>query len=71
MPLIFLNVCFLSVTTFETPENIEFILTSEQIGPTTEIVQETDFPPQSYKPKVQVPYEVLPGQCPRKIAIER
>ncbi|KAJ6667676.1 hypothetical protein lerEdw1_015997 [Lerista edwardsae] len=59
------------VTTFDTPENIGLILDSQQIGPTTEIIKETDFPPQSYKPKVQVPFEVLPGECPRKIAIER
>ncbi|CAI7935221.1 Hypothetical predicted protein [Podarcis lilfordi] len=59
------------VTTFETPENIESILNAQQIGPTTEIIKETDFPLQSYKPKVQVPFEVIPGQCPRKIAIER
>nr|XP_034961987.1 dynein heavy chain 1, axonemal isoform X3 [Zootoca vivipara] len=59
------------VTTFETPENIGSILNAQQIGPTTEIIKETDFPLQSYKPKVQVPFEVIPGQCPRKIAIER
>ncbi|XP_060621830.2 dynein axonemal heavy chain 1 [Anolis sagrei] len=59
------------VTTFDTPENIGNILNSQQIGPTTEIIKETDFPLQAYKPKVQVPFEVLPGQCPRKIEIER
>ncbi|XP_048343305.1 LOW QUALITY PROTEIN: dynein axonemal heavy chain 1 [Sphaerodactylus townsendi] len=59
------------VTTFHTPENIGLILDSQQIGPTTEIIKESDFPLQAYKPKVQVPFEVLPGQCPRKVEIER
>ncbi|XP_054832932.1 dynein axonemal heavy chain 1 [Eublepharis macularius] len=59
------------VTTFATPENIGLILDSQQIGPTTEIIKESDFPLQAYKPKVQIPFEVLPGQCPRKIEIER
>ncbi|XP_042305771.1 dynein axonemal heavy chain 1 isoform X2 [Sceloporus undulatus] len=59
------------VTTFATPENIGNILNNQQIGPTTEIIKESDFPLQAYKPKVQVPFEVLPGQCPRKIEIER
>lgn len=59
------------VTTFVTPENIGAILDSQQIGLTTEIIKESDFPLQAYKPKVQIPFEVLPGQCPRKIEIER
>lgn len=59
------------VSTFNTPENIGLILDNQQIGPTTQIIKESDFPLQAYKPKVQIPFEVLPGQCPRKIAIER
>lgn len=62
---------FFLVSTFNTPENIGLILDNQQIGPTTQIIKESDFPLQSYKPKVQIPFEVLPGQCPRKIAIER
>lgn len=41
------------------------------IGATTRLLTQTDFPLQSYEPKVQVPFQVLPGQCPRKIEIER
>ncbi|VDD79452.1 unnamed protein product [Mesocestoides corti] len=30
-----------------------------------------DFPESSFEPKVQVPFYVKPGQCPRKLVIER
>ena len=30
-----------------------------------------DFPPESYLPKVQLPFYTEPGQRPRKIEIER
>ncbi|KAH1168316.1 dynein axonemal heavy chain 1 [Mauremys mutica] len=59
------------VTTFETPENIESYLDKQVIGPTTEILAKSDFPLQAFKPKVQLPFQGLPGQCPRKIEIER
>lgn len=41
------------------------------MGATTQLLTETDFLPQAYEPKVQVPFLVLTGQCPRKIEIER
>lgn len=41
------------------------------IGSTTRLLAQTDFPLQAYEPKVQVPFQVLPGQRPRKIEIER
>jgi dynein heavy chain len=41
------------------------------IGSTTRLLTHTDFPLRAYEPKVQVPFQVLPGQCPRKIEIER
>lgn len=41
------------------------------IGATTRLLTQTDFLVQSYEPKVQVPFQVLPGHCPRKIEIER
>ncbi|CAM4600221.1 unnamed protein product [Caretta caretta] len=59
------------VTTFETPENIESYLDKQVIGPTTEILAKSDYPLQAFKPKVQLPFQGLPGQCPRKIEIER
>ncbi|XP_030840434.1 dynein heavy chain 1, axonemal isoform X1 [Strongylocentrotus purpuratus] len=40
-------------------------------GPTSEILAKSDFPEASFKPKVQLPYFVPPGRCPRKIEIER
>lgn len=46
-------------------------LKQERIGATTEVLTQADFPLQAYEPKVQVPFLVLPGQCPRKIEIER
>uniref|UniRef100_G1MWR4 Dynein axonemal heavy chain 1 n=1 Tax=Meleagris gallopavo TaxID=9103 RepID=G1MWR4_MELGA len=66
------NVCFcLSVTTFKMPENTVNLLDAQVIGPTTEHLIESDFPEQSFKPKVQVAFQTLPGQCPRSIEIER
>ncbi|KAF4023972.1 hypothetical protein G4228_016077 [Cervus hanglu yarkandensis] len=59
------------VRTFEVSEDFEERLEHERIGSTTKLLTQTDFPLQAYEPKVQVPYMVLPGQCPRKIEIER
>nr|XP_031542333.1 dynein heavy chain 1, axonemal isoform X7 [Vicugna pacos] len=59
------------VRTFEVPEDFEERLEHQRIGSTTKLLTQTDFPLQAYEPKVQVPYLVLPGQCPRKIEIER
>ncbi|NXC44759.1 DYH1 protein, partial [Penelope pileata] len=59
------------VTTFRMPEDIESILDAQVIGPTTENLSESDFPKQSFKPKVQVAFKTLPGQCPRRIEVER
>ncbi|XP_075795609.1 dynein axonemal heavy chain 1 isoform X2 [Pelodiscus sinensis] len=59
------------VTTFESPTDFESYLDKQVIGPTTEILTKADFPLQAFKPKVQLPFQGLPGQCPRKIEIER
>ncbi|XP_072576883.1 dynein axonemal heavy chain 1 isoform X1 [Vulpes vulpes] len=59
------------VKTFEIPEDFEESLEQEHIGSTTQLLTHTDFPLQAYEPKAQVPFLVLPGQCPRKIEIER
>ncbi|NWX05348.1 DYH1 protein, partial [Caloenas nicobarica] len=59
------------VTTFQMPEDFASILDKQRIGPTTEKLIESDFPAQSFQPKVQVAFKVLPGQCPRRIEIER
>ncbi|XP_054451580.1 dynein axonemal heavy chain 1 [Pteronotus mesoamericanus] len=59
------------VRTFEVPEDFEERLEQQHIGPTTQLLTQADFPLQAYEPKVQVPFLVLPGQCPRKIEIER
>lgn len=63
-------VCLL-VTTFQMPEDFASILDKQRIGPTTEKLIESDFPAQSFQPKVQVAFKVLPGQCPRRVEIER
>ncbi|XP_006744052.2 dynein heavy chain 1, axonemal-like [Leptonychotes weddellii] len=60
-----------NVRTFEIPEDIKEYLEQQCIGSTTQRLTQTDFPLQAYEPKVQVPFLVLPGQCPRKIEIER
>ncbi|XP_062056155.1 dynein axonemal heavy chain 1 [Lepus europaeus] len=59
------------VSTFKMPEDFEERIKQQCIGPTTQLLTQTDFPQQAYEPKVQVPYRVLPGQCPRKLEIER
>ncbi|KFQ50251.1 Dynein heavy chain 1, axonemal, partial [Nestor notabilis] len=59
------------VTTFRMPEDLESVLDKQVMRPTTENLTKSDFPVQSFNPKVQVPYQVLPGQCPRRIEIER
>ncbi|NXU71733.1 DYH1 protein, partial [Oreotrochilus melanogaster] len=59
------------VTAFKMPEDIGKVLDKQVIGPTTENLTMSDFPVQSFKPKVQIPFQSLPGQCPRKVEIER
>ena len=70
-PLPPLSVPLPAVGTFEIPEDFEEYLEQQRIGSTTELLTQTDFPLQAYEPKVQVPFLMLPGQCPRKIEIER
>ncbi|XP_008052032.1 dynein heavy chain 1, axonemal-like, partial [Carlito syrichta] len=57
--------------TFKIPEDFEERIEQQCIGPTTQLLTQTDFPLKAYEPKVQVPFQVLPGQCPRKTEIER
>ncbi|XP_054992649.1 dynein axonemal heavy chain 1 [Sorex araneus] len=59
------------VSTFEIPQNFQDMLEKQHTGATTQLLTDTDFPLQAYEPKVQVPFLVLTGQCPRKIEIER
>uniref|UniRef100_A0A4W3IMR6 Dynein axonemal heavy chain 1 n=1 Tax=Callorhinchus milii TaxID=7868 RepID=A0A4W3IMR6_CALMI len=59
------------VSTFHGPIDIKPYLETQVYGATTELLSKTDFPLRSFEPKVQIPYEVLPGQCPRKLEIER
>lgn len=59
------------VDSFIIPEDFQERVEQQIIGATTRLLTQTDFPLQSYEPKVQVPFQVLPGQCPRKIEIER
>lgn len=56
---------------FVIPEDFQERVEQQSIGTTTWLLTQTDFPLQSYEPKVQVPFHVLPGHCPRKIEIER
>lgn len=56
---------------FVIPEDFQERVEQQSIGTTTRLLTQTDFPLQSYEPKVQVPFQVLPGHCPRKIEIER
>ncbi|XP_063071051.1 dynein axonemal heavy chain 1 [Engraulis encrasicolus] len=60
-----------NVRTFHTPEDLHSIVEKEKHGPTTQQLQQTDFPASSYTAKVQLPYQCQSGQVPRKIEIER
>lgn len=57
--------------TFQTPADLFSIIQKDRHGPTTQILQQTDFPSGAYKPKVQLPYSCSRGQWPRKIQIEK
>ncbi|KFZ54338.1 Dynein heavy chain 1, axonemal, partial [Podiceps cristatus] len=59
------------VTTFKMPEDFGSVLDKQVIGPTTENLIKSDFPVQSFKPKVQIAFQGLPGQCPRQVEVER
>ncbi|NXJ01758.1 DYH1 protein, partial [Psophia crepitans] len=59
------------VTTFKMPEDFGSVLDKQVIGPTTENLIKSDFPVQSFQPKVQIPFQGLPGQLSRKIEVER
>ncbi|XP_057625591.1 dynein axonemal heavy chain 1 [Chionomys nivalis] len=59
------------VESFKVPEDFQELVEQQRIGTTTRLHTQTDFPLQAYEPKVQVPFHVLPGQCPRKTEIER
>ncbi|NWT02849.1 DYH1 protein, partial [Mionectes macconnelli] len=59
------------VTQFRMPEDFKSVLDKQVVGPSTETFTESDFPVQSFKPKVQIPFERLPGQSPRKVEVER
>lgn len=60
-----------TVESFKVPEDFQERVEQQHIGTTTRLHTQTDFPLQAYEPKVQVPFHVLPGQCPRKTEIER
>ncbi|XP_067102135.1 dynein axonemal heavy chain 1 [Osmerus mordax] len=59
------------VTTFWTPHELHSLVEKDSHGPSTQIQQQTDFAPGGHTAKVQLPYNSLPGEIPRKIEIER
>ncbi|CAE1241930.1 DNAH [Acanthosepion pharaonis] len=61
-----------SVNIFDTShESLMQKFVTEIQGPTTELTAVSDFPWKASEPKVQLPYYTSPGECPRKIEIER
>ncbi|XP_062843095.1 dynein axonemal heavy chain 1 [Trichomycterus rosablanca] len=60
-----------NANTFQTPPDLLSIIESDRHGPTTQILQETDFASSGYLAKVQMPYDCLSGQLPRAVEIER
>ncbi|KFV71756.1 Dynein heavy chain 1, axonemal, partial [Dryobates pubescens] len=59
------------VTSFKMPEDFLSILDKQMIGPTTRKIKKSHFPAQSFLPKVQIPFQRLPGQLPRAIEVDR
>ncbi|XP_048258404.1 dynein axonemal heavy chain 1-like isoform X3 [Haliotis rufescens] len=60
------------VTTFTAKAGLEDAIKNQQsYGPTTENKDISDFPLTASEPKVQLPFYTKPGECPRKIEIER
>ncbi|KAM4652007.1 dynein axonemal heavy chain 1 [Discoglossus pictus] len=59
------------VTRFQTPPGLQSTLNKQIFGPTTEVLIKSDFPKSGHEPKVQLPFDVGPGQCPRKVELER
>ncbi|OCT85694.1 dynein heavy chain 1, axonemal [Xenopus laevis] len=59
------------VTGFQMPSSFRSYIDKQVIGPTTEVLVKSDFAKCGYEPKVQLPFLVAPGQCPRKIELER
>ncbi|XP_056381079.1 dynein axonemal heavy chain 1 isoform X2 [Hyla sarda] len=59
------------VNSFVAPSDLSSILNKQVCGPTTQVLVKSDFSQKGYEPKVQLPFTVPPGQCPRKIELER
>ncbi|XP_052086994.1 dynein axonemal heavy chain 1-like isoform X4 [Mytilus californianus] len=59
------------VTSFEEKGNVIEQIKSQSHGPSTEITAISDFSKSSSEPKVQLPFYTKPGDCPRKIEVER
>ncbi|XP_072136794.1 dynein axonemal heavy chain 1 isoform X1 [Mobula birostris] len=59
------------VSAFHGPEDIVTHLESQVYGSDTALHTRTDFTLRSFQPKVQIPFQVAPGQRPRKLEIER
>uniref|UniRef100_UPI00398EE5C8 dynein axonemal heavy chain 1 isoform X2 n=1 Tax=Pristiophorus japonicus TaxID=55135 RepID=UPI00398EE5C8 len=59
------------VFAFHGPDDITIHLESQIYGSSTELQAKPDFPLRSFEPKVQIPFNVVPRQHPRKLEIER
>ncbi|XP_038005283.1 dynein heavy chain 1, axonemal [Motacilla alba alba] len=59
------------VTKFKMPSDFKGLMEKQVVGPSTEILAESDFPEQSFTPKLQIPFKRVPGQNPRKVEVER
>ncbi|PVD29059.1 hypothetical protein C0Q70_11656 [Pomacea canaliculata] len=62
-----------SVELFQPPsvENLQSQIKKQTFGSSTEMTAVSDFPIKASEPKVQLPFFAKPGDCPRKIEIER
>ncbi|KAL7843672.1 hypothetical protein AOLI_G00251840 [Acnodon oligacanthus] len=58
-------------STFQTPADLFSIIEKDKHGPSTQILQRSDFSSGGFTAKVHLPYSCSPGQQPRNIEIER
>ncbi|XP_019911214.2 dynein heavy chain 1, axonemal [Esox lucius] len=59
------------VTTFQPPSDLHSLVEMDRHGPTIQPQQPAAFSSAGYTAKVQMPYHSRPGECSRKIEIER
>ena len=69
--LSFRTFTFSVVVTFKIPSDHFKLVEKDNYGPISELLQTSYFCRGGDTPKVQMPYQTIPGKIPRKLEIER